>query len=489
MTWRGRLIVGLICLLLAGAGIELLHRWKQDHSTEAIERRAGLDLRIAKLDWDDLSPQGAADQLGRITGVHLEITGPCLEYIPYIRDHRRVTIHAHLHDVKLSTALDILCSAMPTGTTVEETYEVQPNESISLLPDSLAKRVNHIYDVHDLLDDPAAWPHKYQPLEKLLLWNTNERTPTTVRIAGRWGFFGTRREHAQIDAALNAFRSPSADLNASDLTAEALGHMVGPLHIEQVPVGKVIDTLAEQAGINVAVDWTSVAYASRMADPESLVSVDFERLPLRAALNQLLERPMVYGASDNVLLVTSGLPPISFREARAYELNDLIGVFAARLKADDARRAGHEPATSSSYYTATATSLLEDVMTLAPANGYRGGFGHWLGTRFLLAAPSDVHWELRRIFTTLRQFIKESAEHAPAEPRFLSGGEEVFARLNKRISELSLNRASLTTALATLQSSAGVTIGFERVFSHFERLPTRSITLHLLERSIERGTA
>lgn len=472
MTWRRGILIGLTCILLVGGAVELLHRWKQNHSAEAIERRAGLDSRIAKLDWNDLSPQAAADQLSRVTGAHIEIIGPCLEYTPYNR--RRVTIHSHLHDVKFSTAVDILCSLMPTGTTAEETYEVQPDGTITLLPDSLAKRIYRIYDVHDLLDDPAAWPRAYQPLEKLLLWNTNERTPTTVRIAGKWAVFATLQEHSRTDAVLTALRSPSAGLDASDQTAEALGRMVGPIHVRGVPVEKGIDTLAEQAGVNLVVDWTSV----EIWDVNVPVSADVERLPLGAALNIFLKRPAVYSTDDNVLLVMSEIPPISFREARAYELSDLIGAFAARLKADDARRAGHEPTTPSSYYTAPATSLLEDIMTRSTISRYHAGSDEWLGTRYLLAGPSDGHLELRRVFTTLRQFVKESAENAPAEPRFLSDCNEVFARLHATISEVSLDHASLPTALTALQSSAGVTIGFDRDMD-FDRLSIRPITLHL----------
>lgn len=479
MTWCRWIFIGLICLLIAGGGIELLHRRTKEHSAEAIERRAGLDSRIAKLDWENLSSQAAAEKLGHVSGTHIEIVGPCLEYVPYLPNHPRVTIHAHLHDVKLSTALDILCSAIPTGTAAEETYEVQPDGTIALLPDSSIKRINRIYDVHDLLDDPNAWPRPYQPLEKLLLWNINAQPATTLRIAGKWVVFATRHEHAQINSVLRALRSPSADLEASDQTAEALGHMVGPIRVHQEPVAKVIDALAEQAGVNLVVNWTSLASVSRIADPNSPTSADFERLPLRAALNQLLERPAVFAASDNVLLATYQMRAIAFRETRAYELADLICLFAGRLKDDDARRAGHEPKTTPEYYAATATSLLEDVTKFALPHAYRDGLGYMLGTRLLLAAPSDVHWELRRIFAALRQFIKDSAGHPPAKPRLLSGGEDVFARLNTTIGEISLNEASLTSALATLQSLAGVTIGFDRLFSNFDKLPTRPITLHL----------
>jgi hypothetical protein len=218
-----------------------------------------------------------------------------------------------------------------------------------------------------------------------------------------------------------------------------------------------------------------------MAMPDKGVSVDFERLPLRAAINLLFKSTMVYSASDNILLVTSYAPPISFRQVRGYELGDLVAACASRLRAQDAHPVPFVTGRAD-YYVEGAKLLLREVLGRSTTVGtgyFHGGSEGWFDTRLCIAAPADSHWELRRIIAAMREFERESSQSPPARPRFLSDGQDVFAGLSAPVKEISIDGLPLPTALASLQSASRVTIGFDsgRYLHRFE--PTRLVRLHL----------
>jgi hypothetical protein len=472
----------LLCLMAIAGMVALRHHWQSAHSAAAIDHRARLDTRIPQLDWDDVSLPSAVDQLRRATGARIQISAEISSSVPGPKGAVPLRFHARLHNARLATVLDILTDAACTGTYGRTTYDVRPDGTLVLLPDSSAARIVRVYDMGDLLADSSALPPAQNPLALAIRTATNQVPLATLKSRAQWMFVGTRQEQQGIAVALDALRCPPEKLDQSDKTADSLGRVVGPVHVHAVPLAALIDTLAARAGVNLVVDWPSLPQYLTMADPNRPVTVDFERLPLRVAINQLLNDRMVFSASDNVLFATPQAPPISFRQVRAYDLSDLIALFADHFQKLDARSGRSGGMGRSDYYTDEAMDLVKDLaQRSAPAGTgwFHGGYGHWFGMRLVVAAPADEHWELRRIFPTLRQFISESALHTPAEPRFLSNGQTVFALLNTPVKEISLDQASLPAALASVQSVAGVTIGFDANFIRFRAEPTRPVTLHL----------
>jgi hypothetical protein len=461
--------------------VAVRHRWQSDHSAAAISHRARLDTRIPELDWDDVSLPSAVDQLCRSTGARIQINAQISTTVPGPKGAVPLRFHARLHNARLATVLDIIADATHTGMYGRTTYEVRPDGTLLLLADSSAERIVRFYSVGDLTD-PAAFPPARDPLSLLIRMATNQVPIGALKSPGQWIFVGTQQEQAGIAAALDALRGPPGKLDQCDETAESLGRMVGPVHAHAAPLATVIDTLAAQAGVNLVIAWPSLPQYSTMADPNRAITVDFERLPLRVAINLLLKDRVVFSASDNVLFATPHAPPILFQQVRAYELSDLIALFADYFQKQDVRPGRSRSMAPSDYHTDEAIDLVKDLaQRSAPAGTgwFHGGYGHWFGTRLVVAAPADEHWELRRIFQALRQFRNESALHTPAEPRFLSNGQAVFALLNEPVKEISLDQASLPTALASVQSAAGVTIGFDAEFVRTRAQPTRAVTLHL----------
>lgn len=480
-------ILGAIVVAVVVVGeIAILRVQHRELGFEPLARRAGVERRIAYLDLADALPETALGQLGQLGGVQTRVS----DNVPgaYAAGPERPTLRAHLHNVKFSTALALVTSVGAVSNSALS-YELAPDGTVVLVQDWEADRIVRTYEVGDLRSNPGPLPKAEDPLQDVLAWAMNGGRSQQWNVCGRLAITATRREHARVAAALHSLRQSVADPDFGNGAEEALGREVGPIHMHEVAPAAVIDALADQAGVNVLVDWDSLPLPWAADVPGGRVSVDMGRLPLGAALELLFRtRARWTGlacAADEDTLIVSGRLPIEWRQARAYDLRDVAADLSDYWRAHEAHAPGPPPASAPDYRAhalALLKALAEQVATpdVWRENGGIAGLIAPSGDRLLVVAPAASHRELRRAFASLRQFALASHAHPPARARFLSGGEAVFARLETPIKELSLDHDSLSAALTALEKAAGLTICVDPLLDDSARVPTRPLTLRLL---------
>lgn len=496
MHWRRRAFALFVCLLATGGAVEALRHWRSANSAEAVERRAGLDCRIAELDWDETTLRSAVNKLRRLTGARIEISADVLSDGEMSRAMTftwppRVPwrLHARLRNVTLSSALDLLAHAAQTRYGGHAVYEVRPDGTIVLRSDLSAERIVRIYAVRDLFTSPTARPAGGDPLDIALGWAADPGLGSSLSMSGRLAYVATRPEHARIAAALASLRGEAAPPGSDDQAVVALAHPVGPVHPRAVALAEVIDGLAVQTGINIVLDWPAFARYSPELDSTTPVTIDLERLPLGTALNALLRdggfpaRP-TFATHQNILFVTVGWPSIGWRELRAYDIGGIIAAFSDRFRAQATRSGSPAEATTADYRDEAVTFVQDLGRPYATADAARLGGAYagrmvLSGDRLLVVATAETHRELQRLFDALRDFARESDGNRPARPRCLSGGEDVFAPLDKPVKEIAIDQAPLPTALQSLQSAAGVTIGLDLPLSRPGFQLGKPVTLHM----------
>jgi hypothetical protein len=398
-------------------------------------------------------------------------------------------LRAHLRNVTLSSALDLLADAAQTRYGGHAVYEVRPDGTIVLRSALSAERIARIYDVRDLLANPTPRPAGGDPLEIALGWAADPGLGSSLRTSGRLAYVATRPEHARIAAALASLRRRAGPPDSDDRGMEALAYPVGPVHARATTLAKVIDALAVQAGINIVVDWPAFARYSPDGDFTTPITIDLERMPLGTALEFLLRdvgfpvRP-AFATRENILFVTFGWPSIQWREVRAYDIGGIIAALGERFRVQ-ATRSGRPGQSTAADWTDEAMRFVEDLAlpyattTATRVGGQNAGRMVLSGDRLLVVATADTHREMQRLFDSLHVFTRESNENPPARPRFLSGDEDIVALLDKSVKEIAITQAPLPAALKRLESAAGVTIGLDPLLSRRGSELPKSITLHM----------
>lgn len=333
------LTFGLLCL---GGTWAAFRVWARGQSEATAGRRAGLDRRISELNFDGDFVESGIEKLRGASGARIGLTAHLRisdRFGPF-----QVPLHAHLRDVKLSTALSLLTDEPctdPTGLA----YFARADGVIQLCDRSAVQRVMKMYDVHDLLPSLAAPAWSGPPLatgaDNLLsilsrLLDTN--TPST---SSRWIWDGrlvvcsTADEQARIAAALEVLRHPSRNDPSTSALLDKLDQSVGPFRVEDVTVAEALDRLGDEAHVNLVVDWLrfSVDYTGAV-NAYKRIAVTLSPMPLRAAIGQLFDatgaKPyLVYAADDNVLIVSQDKPlPARFQTVAAYDVRDLVATYS-----------------------------------------------------------------------------------------------------------------------------------------------------------------
>ena len=469
MRWRRIFIVLCLCLVAIGVARQRLRRWRNARSADAIERRAGLDRRVAELNWDGVSLETAVDQLRKLAGARIEMSkevkGTATDY------HLPLTLpmHARLRNVKLSTALGLLADAA-SARDLDLVHAARPDGTVLLLDRSSAERIVGTYDVRDMASDALGSVLTRSVEPEAWAFFPNSGAPQLRKVSDRMVVIATRPEHACVAAALRALRERAAEVDSGHAIIEAINKDVGPIHVRDTPLALVIDLAGDQAGVNVVVNWSAFDKRQNAADRGRWVTADLGRMPLRALLEYLFLGSgdpvrLTYAMDDNVIVVGSNSKlPIRLREARAYDLAPLLAAFADYRTSHDVRPTRLGPA-SHPEYAQQAMEFLELMAKeiAAPGDNWSGGGGDTSkvdasGTRLMIVAPSGTLSDLDRLFGMLRQFARSSIKRPPADPRFLAPCDVMFDRMKAPLKGFTLDRASLPEAFSKLEAAAGVTI-------------------------------
>lgn len=503
----GCLAILLIAIAALAVGFGHARKRVRIASSKARQASAALERRVAVLDLRHLNFKQALDQIRSSFNSPIISDGslPPEPGAPYASSELYpqpvwdAPINLRLRDVTLRTALDVLLAQMQFFNDLPLRYELPSDGSIRLFPTpGHGEMVARSYDVrkllHDLEEDPPSAETK-APEQRLLEWLTSDGVDSDSWGApgGGAAWYGaghlfvaqTRLNQRAIGNLLQQLSQPGAS-TSDDSIADKLDQHIGNFIVHNLPVGAVVQMLADRAGVNILVNWLTMD-PNEASDGDS-ISEELRDPTLHDAIcltfrNTKLGNDILMSGHDNVLNITRvGADPV-WRVVKVFDARPFISVCRAYAKSHFPR--DPSPNSASQIESDLGRAVVDTINTDAwEDNGGHVGSMHSISGRFVVMATPDMLRQTGEFFDAIN--AKPGAQvFDPDGAVTVPDSRAAFAGLNKEIPQLILEAVPLESALATLGhlSASGIVVDWPSLRSVGIGLKT-PVTLKLREVSL-----
>jgi hypothetical protein len=495
-----KFLLAAIAGACAGIGAIAVHRNRSSTTGVMVVNQPGQDSRIREIHWSVVTMRQAVDEVARRTGVHIEL-GAALESRSQVEMTDLLTgqinlaaygdvpmaVNLHLHDIKVSSVLDILAtnSSLVTGHVV--TCYPGRDGVVTIGSRHQAPKFVRTYPIEDLLaafrsgmtvNEAGSIPTDFftRALTETIApdsWVSNGGTAHESYYSGRLIVVQSARNHQRIAAFLAGLRKAWIDqrpapelpdgLAASRSDLGPLDQVIPELPISDQTLPELIDMLAQRAGTNVVVDWP----AFDTLQPQTRISGRLKNITIRSAINLLFKGsgwhgPVEYWSRDDYVQISRrDVLARSDFVLRVYDLKELVNDYLDYKRSHRfAQPAGH-----------TAPDGPEQALDrLIHLTGLLAGADYWkdnggavpsprpVGGKMMVIAAPAAHLQIAQFLSRWRHIIISPAHEGDSLGWSIQAPDSAFPTLVKRIPDLRLDRMPLRQAIMSLAHLAGTNV-------------------------------
>lgn len=367
----GGFMLGVVITSTVGPRFGRAGRQTGPAQVSQAERELGRNVR--QIDLNEVPFDRAVADVRKLTMAKIEVDDKALADAGL---DRTAPVTMHGSDVPLEQILERLIGHGANGTQLA--YGVRDGRIIITTEEKLAREpFVRIYDVRDVLsssmlvpdpdgdrvqDSPPPPPpppgldekSRAQALIRLIedtiavdSWSANGGSVGAMGYCGgRLVVAQTWTNHRLLAKLLDQLREPEAPapppiqekpwsrvhhawiaLPEIERQETAIRKPIASIALDQVPFDQAVETLRTLSGVNIWVDWPSLALEDFVRNTP--VSLRLTHVTLSEALDRLLSRPvgaveLGYGVEDGVVLITTRQCAGQYVITRAYDVRDMI---------------------------------------------------------------------------------------------------------------------------------------------------------------------